>query len=278
MKKPTSNEGTSKRLAGNARSDEADTGVAVASESIWRRRVAVVGGWLTRFKNWLLLVWAKVRARVTGSAAMPHRRWVFAGVAVLTALVAIVVWNGSGGSVEDEAVVARSTKANRHIRKARWLWSKKRRKASLSYYARAAKAAPSDFRRRDVNRLVRGLGYTGRSTKLAERALVRLSKRQVVRPLRKLFRSKESRYRRRRAGEVLQRMGRKVDLVPVWIETLESESCMARRLAVRRLRANGDRRAIRPLRALSEDGSIFSRPCGSDEARGALATLEQRLR
>ncbi len=261
--------------------EEAETVVGPPiPESRWRQGLDALGGWLRRVWSWIatvaLTVWSAPKRFVVALwRTLVKRRWVFSGVVVLATAVALGFWfwpNINEGSTRS----TRSATA-RQLKKARRLWAKKKRRRSLVYYARAAKAAPAQFKRNDVRRLVRSLGYIGRSTKLAERALLRLDDDKVIKPLRKLFRSKRSRYRRRRAGEVLQKMGHKVDLVPLWIATLGSESCAARRLAVKRLGNTGDRRAIEPLRELSEDGWIFSRPCGAEEARVAVTSLRKQL-
>jgi HEAT repeat protein len=95
--------------------------------------------------------------------------------------------------------------------------------------------------------------------------------RPAVRPLRAIWKDESAgRYLRRRAGQVLVALGQDVDLVPIWIETLDSDQCGAQQLAARELARLGDARAVAPLQAATRRGCM----AGRSAARQALSTLD----
>jgi serine/threonine-protein kinase len=121
----------------------------------------------------------------------------------------------------------------------------------------------------DYRNVVAYLGRPNSNTGVAEEILVSAAPHSVP-ALRGAFENpRAGRYLKRRSGEVLQKIGEPVDLVPLWIQTLQSDECNARRLAVKRLSESRDPRGIGPLTSLGK-----TRTCGGEEARAALARIK----
>jgi tRNA A-37 threonylcarbamoyl transferase component Bud32 len=129
--------------------------------------------------------------------------------------------------------------------------------------------APEAFEDEDYQNVVAYLARPNRNTGVAESILISTAPASVPALQRAFEGDRSSRYLKRRAGEVLQKVGEPVDLVPLWIATLESDECGARKLAVRRLVESGDERAVGPLSSL---GKSFS--CGGEEARAGLRRMK----
>jgi hypothetical protein len=128
--------------------------------------------------------------------------------------------------------------------------------------------ASEAFEAEDYANVVVYLGRPNTNTGVAEQILMSTAPRSVP-ALREAFDDDRSgRYLKRRAGEVLEKLGEDVDLIPLWIGTLESDECNARRLAVKRLVESNDPRAVPPLQRLAKSYS-----CGGDEARAGLRRM-----
>ncbi len=146
-----------------------------------------------------------------------------------------------------------------------------RREAAIRAYLRAANEDPGALQGTHIEDLVELLPVHGEATGDVEAALRKVG-RPSIGPLQGVFENEErSRYHRRRAGQVLIALGRDVDLVPIWMETLRSSECAARVLAARELARLGDERAIPALRDATREGCLR----GRSAARRALETLER---
>lgn len=156
------------------------------------------------------------------------------------------------------------------LEKARRLVDAGKGRRAIRSYGRAVYRAPDLLEAEDVQTLVRFLAMPSRGTMEAEWCLVRLGSRAMP-ALRAIWNSNSrGDYHRRRAGEVMARLGHPVDLVPLWITSLNSERCPVRRLAVKRLQDSQDPRARRPLEALADRDGWFTSYCGAEEAERAL--------
>ena len=129
--------------------------------------------------------------------------------------------------------------------------------------------APAAFEEEDFQNVVAYLARPNTNTGVAETILINTAPSSVPALKAAFDDPSSSRYLKRRSGEVLEKIGEPVDLVPLYIETLSSNECNARRLAVKRLVESGDERAVGPLTSLGKSLS-----CGGEEARAGLKRMK----
>jgi hypothetical protein len=137
---------------------------------------------------------------------------------------------------------------------------------ALHGYRTLSQTDPALLERPDVIALARYLGRPNTNTGVAQAILEGADRAIVTTVLKEMFADdRSSRYLKRRCGEVLEKLGEPVDLVPLWISTLESSTeCDAKRLAVERLAASDDPRASEAIAKAAK-----GKGCGAAAAKAA---------
>lgn len=209
--------------------------------------------------------------RLVARAVMPHKKFLgliaAANVAVFTVGAFAIAGDGPDAIVEPIA----SPEMLAKLDDARAFLKQGEKKRALDVYTEVAATHVELFGRQDLEAVVGFLSAPNRYTGTAETILVTAGARSIE-PLEESWADiRLSRYHRRRVGEVLNRVGGDVDLVPVWIETLRSQRCEARRLAARELGELDDPRALDDLDRLANEGGWSD--CGSDAARAAARRI-----
>lgn len=227
-------------------------------------------GWRDRVEPYLHKVAAYAEA-----LPVRVRIGVAAGAAVLLLAGAI----GAIASSGDEEIAAEPVVAEQRIDPALLALRERTRAAArrgdipraLHGFRTLVRREPAAFEPLDLAVVARYLARPNSNTAVAEDILMAADRDAVIPVLRNIFEDeRSSRYLKRRTGEVLEKLGQSVDLVPLWVETLSSEQCGARKLAVRKLAESGDPRAIPPLSDLSKRTD----QCGAASARLALKKLQ----
>ncbi len=236
-------------------------------------------GALTRFPR-AAAAWEALRGL---GRALP-RRQAQGAVLLLLALVIILGLRAASSSGQAAPIVATplvappSPAAMRLQSEARAAAEERAHKRALQAYDSLAQTAGSLIEAQDFAYLIAQLGRTDRRTLEAERVLLRLDQAAVP-PLRQAFQDKSGgRYLRRRSGEVLQNLGESPDLAPLWIGTLKSRSCAARKMAIKKLVEAEDPRALPHLRRLGQNAEWFNSPCGAEEAARAARQLQRSIK
>ncbi len=136
---------------------------------------------------------------------------------------------------------------------------------AVPHFAWAVRTDPEAVEEEDLYDLVRLLGLPGKVPEKVSSTLVEVGRRAVP-VLREAFEDPHAPVLvRRRAGEILQRLGEEVSLVEVYRRLLAHGACPARKEAVARLAGSTEADAARLLEEVAKSGR-----CGAAEARRAL--------
>ncbi len=216
---------------------------------------------------------ARAQPLIDRARALPRRTQLAAAAGVLgLSIVAAVAMASNDAKVIDAQPIAAAPIAEvvepsqLALRQEARLAAQQRDVPRALYdYRTLADASAQAFEDEDYQNVVAYLARPNTNTSVAEQILLATAPDSMAQVRAAFDDPHSSRYLKRRAGEVLEKAGEEVDLIPLWIATLQSDECGARKLAVRRLAASGDPRAVAPLQSLAR-----SFGCGSDTARASL--------
>ncbi|HZH04249.1 MAG TPA: HEAT repeat domain-containing protein, partial [Myxococcaceae bacterium] len=162
------------------------------------------------------------------------------------------------------------------VLKGRALYGLKRREEGLSQFKAAARITPSALASDAVlHELALELGGP-RSVEAGE--LLTAVGEPAVSPLSQAAADEANAKRRWAAVEVLRKLHREdaVDLASVYLADLRARDCNTRVRAAKELGELGDRRAVEPLREMSQRRTLFLDACDAPAARAALKKIEKR--